>query len=447
MLVCPLDYRYGRDELKKIFSEENRLQKFIEVEGALANVQAELGIIPAGAAKKIQKTIKSGSVKPSRVKELEKTTKHDIMAVVHALAEKSGDAGKYIHLGATSYDIVDTANALQFKETIDILEKDLIDLQKALADLAVAHKKTIMLGRTHGQYAVPITFGLKMAVFAMETNRHLERLIECRPRLCVGKMSGATGTGAAHGKNSLKIQDKVMKALDLETELAATQIVIRDRYVEFIQVLANVTTSMEKYATEIRNLQRSEIAEVSESFDVKKQVGSSTMAHKRNPIMAENISGLARMVRAMVVPTYENAVQWHERDLANSASERFIIPHACILTDDIIVKTTELFRNLDVHEYKMAANLAAAGDKIMSESVIMKLVEKGMSRQDAHEILRKSSMKADSEGRTLGEILHSNGKVTKLLSKKEIEAALDPTRYVGHSEKIVDKVNKLINRS
>jgi adenylosuccinate lyase len=442
MLVCPLDYRYGRDSVKQIFSEENRLLKLLQVEGALANAQAEMGIIPKSAAGKIQKAIKSGKVKAERVKEIEKATKHDIMAVVHALSEHCGDAGKFIHLGATSYDIVDTANALQFREMIDILEKDLINLQEVLVALAVKHKKTIMLGRTHGQYAIPITFGLKIAVYAMEVNRHLERLWECKPRICVGKMSGATGTGAAHGKNSLKLQEKVMKNLDLETELAASQIVIRDRYCEFIQVLANIATSMEKFGTEIRNLQRSEINEVAESFDVKKQVGSSTMAHKRNPITSENVSGLARLVRTMVIPTYENAVQWNERDLANSAPERFIIPHACILTDDILVKMTDVFSNLDVHEYKMAANLAAAGDKIMAESVIMKLVDKGMSRQDGHEILRKCSMKADAEGMTLGEILRKTKKVTKVLSEKELDTALDPTKYIGHSEKIVERVAK-----
>ncbi|UCH89056.1 MAG: adenylosuccinate lyase [Thermoplasmata archaeon] len=445
MLVCPLDFRYGRDEVKKIFSEESRLQKQLEVEGALANAQSELGIIPKSAAKKIQKVIKSGVVKPERVKELERATKHDIMAVVHALAEKSGDAGKYIHLGATSYDIVDTANALQFREILQILDEDLQNLQKVLVDLAHKHKKTLMAGRTHGQYAVPMTFGLKIAVYAMEVNRHLERLRECKVRLCVGKMSGAVGTGAAHGKDSLKIQTSVMKSLGLGTELAASQIVIRDRYVEFIQLLANIATSLEKFATEIRNLQRSELNEVAESFDVKNQVGSSTMAQKRNPITSENVSGLARLVRSMVIPTYENAIQWHERDLANSASERFIIPHACILTDDIIIKMTDVFSNLDVHEYKMAANLAAAGDKIMAESVIMKLVEKGMSRQEAHEILRQGSLKADSQGRTLGEILLKTKKVTKLLTDSEIESALDPTKYIGHSEKIVEKVKRSLS--
>jgi len=447
MLVCPLDYRYGRTEVKKIFSEESRLKKFQEVESALALVQAELGVIPKNAANKISRVANSGKVNPSRVKEIENETRHDIMAVVKAMAEQCGDAGKYIHLGATSYDIVDTANALQFKEFLDILEKDLIDLRNALVDLAVKYKKTIMLGRTHAQYAVPITFGLKIAVFANETNRHVERVRESRPRICVGKMSGATGTGAAHGKNSLKIQAGVMKKLGLDTELAATQIVIRDRYCEFISMLANIATSMEKFATEIRNLQRSEVNEAAESFDIKKQVGSSTMAHKRNPITSENVSGLARLVRALVIPTYENSIQWHERDLANSAPERFIIPHACILTDDIVVKMTDVFKNLSVNEYNMAANLAAAGDKIMAESVIMVLVDKGMSRQEAHEILRKDSMNAEAQGFTLGEVLKKNKKVTGLLSEKEIDAALDPTKYTGHSEKIVEKVQRQLLKS
>jgi len=362
------------------------------------------------------------------------------MAVVKALSEQCGDAGKHIHLGATSYDIIDTANALQMKEAIELLEQDLVALMHTLGELAQRYRKLVMIGRTHGQFAVPITLGLKCAVFAMEVQRHLERLLQAEPRICAGKMSGATGSMAALGEHAFEIQHFVMNKLGLSTEEAATQIVQRDRYAEYVLILSNISASVEKFATEIRNLQRSEILELAESFDVKKQVGSSTMAHKQNPITCENISGLARVVRGFGIPTLENMVQWHERDLANSSSERFILPHVSILTDDILVKMEEVFRNLRVFPENIMRNLDMSRGLPMAESVMMVLTRKGMGRQEAHEVVRQCSMTALKEEIHLKESLLTDTRVRGLISEKEIDEALKYENYVGKSREIVDNV-------
>ncbi|MDG6218708.1 MAG: adenylosuccinate lyase, partial [Candidatus Thermoplasmatota archaeon] len=286
--VCPLDYRYGRKEMKEIFGEERRLQYLLTVEAALARSHVKVGTIPQKAADEISKKATTSHVTVSRVNDIEKETKHDIMAVTKALAEVcSDDAKKYIHLGATSYDIVDTANALQFVESTSLISQELKKLRKALVHLAKKHRRTVMLGRTHGQHTIPITFGLKMAGYAMEIERHLERMHEMKSRLFVGKLSGAVGTGAALGEHALELQQIMLTDLKLGIEDVSTQIVCRDRYNELLGLLCNIATSIEKFATEIRNLQRDEIAEVAEAFDVKKQVGSSTMPHKRNPITSE----------------------------------------------------------------------------------------------------------------------------------------------------------------
>ena len=303
--VCPLDYRYGRKELLEIFGEKKRLQYLLDVEAALARAHAKLGNISKSAADEITKKATTKFVKVERVKQIEAETKHDVMAVTRALSEIcKGDAGKYIHLGATSYDIVDTANALQFADSTEYIRKELKNLRDTFVNLSKKHKKTIMVGRTHGQHTIPITFGFKMAGYAMEVDRHLERIFECKSRLLVGKLSGAVGTGAALGPTALKLQEEMLKELRLGVETVGTQIVCRDRYNEMLSVLANIVTSMEKFATEIRNLQRDEIREVAEAFETKKQVGSSTMPHKRNPITCEQICGLARVVRGFVIPTY-----------------------------------------------------------------------------------------------------------------------------------------------
>ena len=435
--VCPLDFRYGRDEVKKIFSEDNRLLYQLKVEAALARAHAKFGNIPENAADEITKKANLNYVKIERVKEIESEIHHDVMAMVKALTEVCGDAGKYIHLGATSYDIVDSANALQITEAIDIIEKGLVELKNSLLGLAVKYRDTVMLGRTHGQDALPITFGMKMAVFASETDRHIHRIKQCREEVAVGKMSGAVGTGAALGEHFFEIQNAVMEELGLKAELPSTQIVGRDRYIALISVLANIAASMEKFATEIRNLQRSEIGEVAEPF-AKKQVGSSTMPHKRNPIICEQICGLSRVIRANLLPAWENAIQWHERDLCNSSSERFILPHSIILTDWVISQMTKVFSGLDVYPQKMKENIERSMGLPMAESIMILLVEKGMGRQEAHELMRVCSIKAIEQKKHLREILVGDKKIRELLTPEEISNALDAEKYIGSAVKIVD---------
>jgi len=445
--VCPIDFRYGREEIKQIFGETSKLQYLLDVEAALVRAHAKVGNIPKKAAEEVSKKAFTKFVTVDRVSIIEKETKHDVMAVTRALAEVcSKDTAKYIHLGATSYDIVDTANALQIAAATHLIQKQLKDLRKTFVALAKKHKKTIMLGRTHGQQTIPITFGLKIAGFAMEIDRHLVRLFECKGRLLVGKLSGAVGTGAALGNNALKLQENMLTDLKLGIEDVSTQIVARDRYNELICVLGNIATSLERFATEVRNLQRDEIGEVAEAFEAKKQVGSSTMPHKRNPITSEQICGLARLIRGFILPTFENAIQWHERDLCNSAPERFILPHSLILTDWIIYKTNDVYKNLKIFPERMIKNMEISKGLPMAESLMTTLVSKGMARGDAHELMRKTSLRAVEKNKTLKESFKEENKKLKLLSEKEVEKALDPKNYLGQSEAIVDRVIKKLER-
>src|SRR2546422_681536 len=385
-LLCPIDFRYGRPKMKGLFEEESRLQRLLDVEAALARAEAKVGLIPEEAASEIVRKATTKRITVKRVQELEEETRHDLMAVVLALTEAcEGDAGKYVHLGATSNDILDTATALQLRDAIRLLESDIGDLTGVLTGLASKYKRTVMLGRTHGQAAVPITFGLKMAVFALEAQRHLERLEQARARICVGKMSGAVGTGAGFGPRALEIQELVAKDLGIGYEEASGQVVGRDRHAELHALLANIAASAEKFATEVRNLQRNEIGEAAEAFG-DRQVGSSTMANKENPVTSENVCGLARIVRAFVIPAYEDVPMWHERDLTNSAAERIMVPHALILTDDLLAKLADVYRNLRVYPDRMRANLEATKGQVMAESVMIALTAKGMSRQEAHKL-------------------------------------------------------------
>ncbi len=438
MAVCPLDYRYGSQQMRLIFSEEGKLQRMLLVEAALAEAQAQLEMIPREAADAISEAAESGRVTAERVAAIEDEIRHDVMAVVRALAEQAGEAGAYIHLGATSNDIIDTANALQLKEAWPLLEAGCRALRDALADLAREHKDTIQVGRTHGHWAVPTTFGLKMAVYAVEMDRHLERLRETAPRALVGKFLGAVGTGAAMGSHALDVQRIVMERLGLGVPVVTLQTTQRDRHAEVACVLANISASVEKFATEVRNLQRSELGEVQEAFDTSKQVGSSTMAHKRNPISAENVCGLARVVRGFLVPALENVPLWHERDLTNSSAERFTISHQVMLTEYILQRSTRLFHDLVVDAEAMGRNLERAGPDIMAEAVMMALVERGLGRQAAHEVVRTASMRAHAGEAPFLDSLMAISDVSSRLSENEVRAALRPESYTGHAGRLVE---------
>lgn len=439
-----MEFRYGRPQMKSIFSEEQRLQRLLEVEAALAMAHAKLGNIPMADAENIAKNASSKAVTVARVKEIEKEIGHDVMAMVLALSEKcTSSARRYVHLGATSSDMLDTATALQLRDAISLIEEDARNTMRVFAGLAKKHRDTVMLGRTHGQAAVPITFGLKMAVYALEMKRHLDRLGEIRKRACVGKMSGAVGTGAAFGPKALELQKTALDSLGLGYEEASCQIVGRDRYAEVVSVLVNISSSAEKFATEVRNLQRGEIGEAAEAFAKEKQVGSSTMAHKENPVTSENICGLARVVRGLVIPAFEDVVYWHERDITQSSTERFVLPHTFILTDDILTKTADVFSRLRVYPERMKENIEKMKGQVMSESVMIALVGKGVGRQEAHKLTRDVALAAREQGVHLRDALLRNKEVTKLLTAREIDKALDPMSYVGSAGKIVDNIVKM----
>lgn len=435
----PIDTgRYGTPEMKRIFEEETRVQKMLDVEAALAWAHAEVGDIRKEDAEKIMAIALLKNVKLSRIKEIEREIKHDVAALVRALAEACGPSGGCVHLGATSYDIVDTANALQLKEAIELIEKKLSDFERTLMDEASKYKDTIMIGRTHGQHALPITLGFKFAVWMREVSRHVQRLKQCEERVLVGKMTGAVGTQAGLGPHAMRIQELVMRRLGLKAADISTQIVQRDRYAELIGINALITSSLENFATEIRELQRPEIGELFEAFDVEKQVGSSTMPHKQNPELCERICGLARIVRSLFVPSLENMVTWHERDLSQSSAERFILPESCILTDYLLSVINEIVGNLRVDEQKMIANMEVTKGRNMSEPILTALVDKGMNRQEAHELLRKLAMKSQIENVDFKEILFADTAVNRKLTKTEIEAALNPRNYLGSTIKQVD---------
>ena len=433
MIVSPLDYRYGREEVKTIFSETPNLQYMLEVEAALAKAEAEVGIVTKETAEEIHKHANLKYVKIEEVKRIEGEIGHNVMAMVKVLTSVSGESGKFVHLGATSNDITDTANALQFKKFYSYLIDDLIRLCKVLYEISKNNKYTVMIGRTHGQHALPITFGLKTSVYLSEVMRHLARVEESRSRVVVGKFMGAVGTGAALGKQTMKIQSILMRNLGIAEEEGPTQIVDRDRYVEYASVIANIATSLEKFATEVRNLQRPELGEVQEPFNEARQVGSSTMAQKVNPVTSENIVSLARIVRGFLIPMHESAVLWHERDLTNSASERFIIPYISILIDDILGKMITVFKGLKVNSEAMLKNVLN-DDLILGEAYLMALVNNGYGRQEAHEIVRQASMDVRKKG---GEL---RDKIEKKTGKKIKK--LSPLDYTGNAVEITEKILK-----
>ena len=443
MSVSPLDYRYGRPEAKEIWSREGRHSRQLDVERALVWAHCQLGRVSAEHYDMIADISDPGIVTADRVDEIEAETRHDIMALTKAMAEKAGEAAWCIHLGATSNDIVDSAVALQIRDSIRLQRQSLMTLLTTLCDLAERERDTVMLGRTHGQAAVPITFGLKIAVFVDEFRRHLIRLDELESRAITGKFLGAVGTGAAQGENAKELQQLILEHLGLTVPVATTQVVGRDRYIEWVGWMANVAASVEKLLQEVRNLQRSEIAEVGEWFDVEKQVGSSTMAHKRNPITAENASGLARIVRSMIIPSYENALLWHERDLANSSSERFTLSHAMILLDDILAKSDKVMGKCVVDVERMLANIESQNGLVMAEKIMLALVDHGIHRDQAHEILRAASMVAVAENRHLREICGEDDAVTNVFSSEELDELFDPSSHLGVSGEIVDEAIKL----
>jgi adenylosuccinate lyase len=432
--------------MKEIFEEENRLQRMLDVEAALARAHSGVGNISSQDAEMIGKKASTEYVKLERVKAIEGEIKHDVASVVRALSEQCGASGAFVHLGATSYDIIDTANALLLKDAIKLILQRMNTLEEVLLQAASKYERTTMVGRTHGQHALPTTFGFKIANWIRENARNIQRLEQCRDRLVVGKMTGAVGTQAGLGKHAIRIQKLVMKQLGIEPADISTQIVKRDRHAEFACVVALIASSLDNIATEIRELQRPEIAEVSEGFEYLKQVGSSTMPHKRNPEISERICGIARVLRGLVSPSLENVVTWHERDLTQSSSERFIIPETCILVDYILFLMIKVLSNLRVDSERMRQNLNVTKGRVMSEAVMTALVAKGMNRQKAHELLRNLTIKSELEKRRFEEVLNENAETRKFLTREDIKKALDPLEYLGTAAEQTKAVIKSTKR-
>lgn len=438
-LFCPLEFRYGRPEMRELFSRESRLRRALRVEAALAESEAEVGMVPLEAARAIAGAVRDQKVGLDRVDRLEAELRHDVMAITRALGEVAGAGGAWVHFGATSGDITDTALALEHQEAATVLRADLTALASALVELAKRHRATGEVGRTHGQHAVPLSFGYKMAVAAAEVMRHRDRLDQLRPRLEVGKMAGAVGTGAGFGRHAVAVEDGVMRRLGLRAEEAPTQIVGRDRIAELTNWLALVAGTAERLATEVRNLQRTEIAEAAEAFDERRQVGSSTMAQKRNPMLSENVTSLARTIRAFALPPLENMALWHERDLTNSANERIVLPHALLLSDDVLHKLVDVFTHLAVDGEAMARHLESAHGAVMTENLMLALTGRGVARSEAHELLR-SITRDLAQGPSLAERAKANSEIARHFRPGEIDELLDPRSYVEAAAAKTDRI-------
>jgi adenylosuccinate lyase len=440
MPVCPIDTgRYGSPEMKAIFEEERRLENILKVEAATAYAHAAVGNIPKEAADEIVKKSSTKYVTVQRRNEIDRMIGHDLMAAVKALTEVcEGDGKRWVHFGLTSNDVEDTATALQFKEAMAIIENDLVQLETVLKELSRKHRDVIMVGRTHGQHIGVVTLGFKFAVWLREVARHIQRLEELKKRVLVGKIMGAVGTGAGLGEKAIQVQEIALKWLGLQPADMVTQVIQRDIHAELVSFLANVACSLDKFGTEIRNLQRTEIQELMEPFEAERQVGSSAMPAKRNPVTCERICSLAKLIRSLTITSYENMPLWHERDLTNSANERFLFSLAFILLDEMLKKMIDVLRGIVVNPQNMKRNLELTGGMILSERVTGKLVERGMGRQEAHELVRKCSMKSLETGVAFKDVLTATDEVTRRLSKNEIEYCLDYSTYLGVAGKLVD---------
>ena len=441
MAIHPIEFRYGTPEMKAIWESENKLQRMLDVESALAQAEGRLGIIPQEIADEIADKANTDHVKLERVNEIEAQTKHDIGALIKGLGEVcENGAGEYVHFGSTSNDIVDSSNSLLIRDSIDVLEEKVERLTKIMLKLAVENKDKVAIGRTHGQHALPITYGMKFGLWADELHRQYDRLEHARKNVCVGMMDGAVGTTAALGEEGWEVHKAVAEILGLPAATITNQVVQRDNHAEFIMVLANIASTLDKIALEIRNLQRTEIMEVGEYFDPEKQMGSSTMPHKMNPITAERICGVARIVKSFVNAALDNNPLWHERDLTNSSCERIMLPESCILTDYILNLTIKLMSNLVFYDENIERNLNLTNGLIMAERLMAELTRAGMGKQTAYGIVRANAIKANKEGKLLSDLILQDEEVQKYLTEEDVEKIMNPHTYIGSSGKIIDEL-------
>ena len=425
--------RYTLPEMGAIWSEENKFQKWLDVEIAVCEVHAEMGVIPREAFEKIRRT---AAFSVARIGEIEKTTRHDVIAFTTALAENVGPEARYIHYGLTSSDVVDTANALLLVDASTLIIEDLHRLGQVLKRRAHEFKHTPMIGRTHGVHAEPTTFGLVLALYYAENERNVQRMRGVRDQIAYGKISGAVGTFAHLDP---EVEERVCRKLALKAEPISTQVVQRDRYAEYLSVLAIIASSMEKIALEVRHLQRTEVREAEEPFAAG-QKGSSAMPHKRNPVTAEQICGLARVVRSNAQAAFENNALWHERDISHSSVERVILPDSCILVDYLVTKTEWLIDGLAVYPARMRQNLESLGGVTSSGEVLLELTKSGLSREEAYAIVQPLAMKVWDEGANFRDLATHDPGIQSHLKPAQLDRLFDLDHQLRNVDKIFDRV-------
>jgi adenylosuccinate lyase len=425
--------RYTLPEMGEIWSEENKYRKWLEVELAVCEAWSRLGQVPKSSLKKIKKKANFSVV---RIDEIEKVVKHDVVAFLTSVAEYIGEDSRFIHLGLTSYDIVDTALAMLMVESLDKVEKGLLELKKVLKKQALKYKKTPCIGRTHGVHAEPITFGFKILVWYEEVNRHLERLKKAREVISVGRIAGSVGT---YIHLDPRVEKYALKSLGLKPAPVSTQVLQRDRHAEVMSCLALIVTSLEKFSQEIRHLQKTEVLEVEEPF-TKGQKGSSSMPHKRNPVRCERIGGLARIIRGNLQVALENIPLWHERDISHSSAERIIFPDSFILTDYLLAEMTDIFSNWQVYPRRMLQNIQATRGLIFSQAVLLALTRKGISREHAYQLVQNCSLKAWRKNLDFKQLIASDPEILRHLTTEEIEDCFSLKPYLEKIDFIFERV-------
>ncbi len=425
--------RYTHPDMGRIWSDQRRYETWLLVETAAAEAMAAAGIVPPDAARDIRER---GAFDIARIEEIEQVTQHDVIAFTTAVAEKVGPSARWLHFGLTSSDVIDTAQALQMREACDVLLKDLDGLAEAIRDRAAEHRRTPMIGRTHGVHAEPMTFGLKLALWYAEVGRDVERIRRARAVVSVGKLSGAVGT---FGHLPPQIEEDVCRRLGLEAAPVASQVIQRDRHAELLSAIAITGASLEKFALEVRGLQKTEIGEVEEPFD-KGQKGSSAMPHKRNPIGAEQIVGLARLLRGNAHAAFENIALWHERDISHSSVERVILPDSFIALDHMLRRMTRIVRGMVVNTDRMRENLNRSRGVVFSGTVLLELAKKGISREQAYEWVQRNAMRSFAEQLDFKTLLLADPDVTRALPPAEIERAFDLDEQLKHVDHIFDRV-------
>ncbi|NER04468.1 MAG: adenylosuccinate lyase [Okeania sp. SIO3C4] len=426
--------RYTLPEMGELWTDNAKLKTWLQVEIAVCEAQAELGYIPTEAVEEIKA---KANFDPKRVLEIEAEVRHDVIAFLTNVNEYVGDVGRYIHLGLTSSDVLDTALALQMVASLDLLLSCVEELGQAIRYQAQQHRETVMVGRSHGIHAEPMTFGFKLAGWLAEVCRNRQRLVKMRDNIAVGKISGAVGT---YANIDPRVEAIACQKLGLQPDTASTQVISRDRHAEYVQTLALLTASIERFAVEVRNLQRTDVLEVEEYFS-KGQKGSSAMPHKRNPIRSERLTGMARIVRGHAVAALENVALWHERDISHSSVERVILPDACILTHFMLKETTNLVKNLLVYPENMKRNMNVYGGVIFSQRVLLALVEKGMIREDAYQIVQSCAHQAWNQANgNFQDLICKNEEIKSKLSEAEIAACFDPKHHLKHLDDVYQRL-------